>query len=354
MLGIWLLKFLCWHDSVFFSDEILSEHKDNSGLILLKKAQEIRNLITDGEDFKLYVTTRNKERLQDFQAKFLDADILSKIEYITELPHWFRSLLKYLKRDNLKWLKRYFQANKMIIWWGEIFTDEMRSTWIDLTISALPFFLRKMFLKSEIFLTGWIQAPKSFWSKHIYKFWINNSKTIFLRDFKSFDDILSFTDKRRTTPKLKFLFDLSMSFFSHQEIKKLSKQHEKEDISIVNLNPKWEQYFQTVLDQVKTDLKAGKEVFYFPANILEDSQYFDKLGQHLNDHEKKSFKLLDRDYDRDHFIKIFEKADKAIWTRLHFYILCRYFTIDITPLPYQKKVDKMKAVVDIIMQKTRL
>lgn len=351
MLGIGLLRFLCWKGETFFSGEILSEKKNNSDLILLKKSLELRKNIISSSDYKIFVTTWNKQRLKGFQAKFLDEEILSKIEYITELPHWFRSFLKYLKRENLSWFFKYFQADKLVIWWWEIFTDEMKTTWIDLTISAFPFFLRKLFKKSEIFLTWGIQSPKSFLSKIIYKFWINNSKKIFLRDFKSFDDILSFSDNKETREKLCFMFDLSILFFSPQDIKEYYADKNKKKTSIVNLNPKGEKYFEEVLKEVESDLKNWYEVYYFPANILEDSKYFNEIKHKLESKQTDNFKLLDWDKNWGKFIEIFSQAEKAIGTRLHFYIICKYFNINIKPLPYQKKVEKIQKVVEIAIEK---
>jgi polysaccharide pyruvyl transferase WcaK-like protein len=84
---------------------------------------------------------------------------------------------------------------------------------------------------------------------------------------------------------------------------------------------------------------------------LEDSQYFNEIKDKLDDNQKANFKLLDWDKNRDKFIEIFSKAQKAIGTRLHFYIICKYFNINITPLPYQKKVEKMQKVVDCVIGK---
>jgi len=174
---------------------------------------------------KIIVPTSDKKFLTNFLSQFFDSQILDKIELVWELPHWIRSFLKRIFKWKFLDFLKYFKADDLVVWWGEIFTEECWSWPLFFWITALPFWLKKFFTfwKWKVYLFGWIQKPYRWFNKILIRFWINIADWFFLRDFDSIETVCSLKRSYLPIEKKKyywqfinsvyFMFDHSLLLF---------------------------------------------------------------------------------------------------------------------------------------------
>ena len=309
--------------------------------------------------------------LQENEQGFYNSQTWEQIiTYVYELPKGFRSFLRLLK--NIKDLKKMFEVDSILVWWGEILTEEtpfsyfywFLSTWI-----LLPF--------KKLYLSGGIQIPSKWRNKLIFKILMKKAEKVYVRDKElivndltnspNLTDLTDWNKVEQTTNKLsensltnsqissKIEFFPDTSFFvmlwnddfeldleNYKWIPKFSVG--KSNIIIVNINKKAENFYDEIYKIVDKYYRQWVDVYFAricksPAD--DDIVYYRRLKK-----EFLSLKLLDWE-DFDSFVKILLKADKVYTTRLHLFLVSYYLWLEVVPFVYQKKVEKMKKVLNI-------
>jgi len=293
----------------------------------------------------LIILCSNKSWLKQFHKQFFDLQINTLwfynkntgkqvITYLNELPKWFRSLFRFLK--DFKLIKKYFEADSIIVWWWEILTEETPYSywyWFFSTWILLPF--------KKLYLTGWIQIPKKFWNKLVYKIFFKKAKKIYIRDF----DLLKLNNS-----KVKFYPDSSLyavdGFENYQidekNFKWIYKPCEKNKQIVININKKAEQFFDEIREKINYFYRNNYEIYF--ARICKSPTDDDIVYYHKLKTEYLSLKLLDWE-NFEEFLNILKKSEKVFTTRLHLFLISYYLWLDVQSFVYQKKVEKMRDVL---------
>ena len=280
------------------------------------------------------------------------------ITYVYELPKWFRSFFRLVK--NIKDLKKMFEVDSILVWGGEILTEEtpfsyfywFLSTWI-----LLPF--------KKLYLSGGIQIPSKWRNKLVFKILMKKAEKVYVRDKELVGDLEikgdfgDYKNKKFQSPQspknLQISFFPDTSFFvmlwnddfeldleNYRWIPKFSV--EKSNMIVVNINKKAEKFYDEIYEIVDKYYRQGVDIYF--ARICKSPADDDIVYYHKLKKDFLSLKLLDWE-DFDKFIKILIRADKVYTTRLHLFLISYYLWLEVVPFVYQKKVEKMKKVLNM-------
>ena len=135
---------------------------------------------------KVYIQAYDMDWLNEFLKQFVD---VSQITFLTEIPKGIRSWIKFLwneiYRGKIIELWHYARIDACIVGGGEILTEENPASYRYWLISLLPVLIRKLFVKTNIYLMGGIQIPKKNLNKKLFDFLLNVTSHIFARDRES-------------------------------------------------------------------------------------------------------------------------------------------------------------------------
>ncbi len=278
---------------------------------------------------QIYVACSNKDWLKDFHRQFFDT---WEIIYIQELPKGFRSFFRACK--NLKELKHYFKIDSIIVWWGEILTEETPFSYRYWVLSIWPI----MFFKN-LYLTWWIQFPTRLRNKLAFNLLLKNTNKIYARDY-------GLKDQTKIKNKLEFFPDTSIFVYDDIDLENYTWNYttKEEKYIIVNVNKKAENFFEKV-ENVVDEYYRNDYVVYF-AWICKSEKDNDIIYYHRLKEKYKSIKLLDYEKDFWYFIDVLANAEKVFTTRLHLFLISFYLWKQVDSFVYEKKVEKMKKVLN--------
>ncbi len=302
---------------------------------------------------KVYVACSNQDWLINFHKQFFENKIKfwkktiklkqnklgffdeltgeQIIFYLQELPKGFRSTLKFVKK--IKDLKYYLQTDTILIWGGEIFTEETPGSYWYWLASVWPF------LYKNLYLTWWIQIPKKFINKIPFKILTLKANKILVRDY----EFKNWSIKEKN--KVEFFPDTSFFVEDNIDIEKYKWliNIEKQDYIVINLNKKAEKFYSQIKQVIQDNYNKRK--IYFarvcksPAD--DDIKYFNEFKRQF-----PNLELLDWE-NWNSFIKLLGWAKKVFTTRLHLFLVSYYLDCSVEPFEYEKKVKKMKEVLQI-------
>jgi len=358
LILVWNIKYLLkqWKKLVIAcsnKDWLKSFHKQ----FLEQKSSEVEEFIerTQKEEVGMYHTFDLAENDKGFYDKKSWEQIIT---YVQELPKGFRSTLKFLK--DFKLWKDLFSVDSVLIWWGEIFTEETPFSYWYWVASVWPFLLTK-----NIYLSGGIQIPKKIRNKIPFKILTWVAKKLYVRDKDLFEKL----DKNDSlVKKLEFFPDTSLfvcdfvdltnykwliNFSGDEKIIDKDKdgylvETEANKVStpfiVINLNKKAEKFYDEVYKIVDSYYRQDYEVYFVP--VCKSPTDMDIVYYHRLKEKIPALKLLDWENWYD-FIKRLQQADKVFTTRLHLFLISYYLGCDVQPFVYQKKVEKMKKVLNL-------
>ncbi len=293
---------------------------------------------------KITIAAYDPERLKIFLHQLVD---ISKITFVTEIPKGIRSRWNYITTGKFKERKLWKKANAVIIGWGEIITEENKHSYRYRWASLLPC------LKKPRYLMGWIQQPKKFFNRFLFKQILKRTKRIFARDMKTVHEI-----KNYGFDNVEFFMDTS--FFAYprktfQYFNVSTFQHSKKYI-VVNLNKNAEKFLKEIIEEVKHRYKKGYEIMYIPiakgnGSQYDDIQYARKIQQWAEIKDQR-FTILDREHDFNQFVKTLAEASIVISSRLHLFLIASFLWVETKVYPYQKKILKMQQALKDISIKT--
>lgn len=280
---------------------------------------------------KIFVISQDNTRLKTFLSKEIDC---SDITFVDELPRWFRSTFKYLRKNWLKQLKLFFKVDTVILWWWEILTEESSHSYYYRFWSIWP----SLFFKKNLYIMWWVQIPKKKLNKRLFNFTLKRTCKIFCRDFDGVEEL-----KNYWFGNVEFLMDTS--FFVRDDWKKYKKDSNKKYI-IININSKGKQFIDDLKVETKKYVDQWYDCYFVPVCTWwtdDDNRFFDWL--------KKDFpniKICKRDDDFEKFLQFLWGAKCVISSRLHLYLVSEYIWLKTVNFPYQKKILKMQKVIEKI------
>ncbi len=291
----------------------------------------------------IFISCTNKNRLKNFHKQFFDnfETLLKnkKIVYIQELPKWFWSLIKFIK--NITDFKYWLKSNTIVIWWGEIFTEETKFSYRYWLLSSFPVFFWK-----KLYLMWWIQIPQKIINKIPFNILTKKSIKIFVRDNWLKNTKLEW--KTEFFKDTSFFVPLKQNYYSldYKSNKRINKENfsTKKQI-IVNCNKKADKHFNEIKEITEKYYKQNYDVWF--ARICKsykdnDIVYYQEL--------KKIFpnvKLLDRENNFYGFCKKLEESEIVFATRLHLILVWFYLNCNLKTFEYEKKVKKIKEILKL-------
>ena len=285
----------------------------------------------------ILIVSYDPKWLQHFLSQFIDT---SSITFLTEIPKWPRSLIKYIAEKKWKERKLRKKADAIIIGGGEILTEENHNSYWYRVASILPCWFRKI----PIYLMWWIQVPRKNINKSLFKLLLNKTKKIFARDFQSVHELKEFG-----FDNVEFFMDTAYFAYDRNKIKRDPQKY-----IIVNVNKNGERFFDVIFQDVKAYIQQWYEVYFVPVSIGTSKEYSDIFYYHEMKYRLKwdatNLKLLKRETDFRHFAEKIANAEMVISTRLHLFLIASFLKVKTKVYPYQKKILKMQKVIEDIKQ----
>ena len=271
--------------------------------------------------------------LKSFFSQFTD---LKPIIYLHEIPKWVRSFFRYFFSKKRKELKEYRSVDSVIIWWGEILTEESPSSYWYWLLWLLP--LIGKLDKTNIYLMWWIQIPQNKFNIKLFNILLSNVKHIYARDQESVEALKYYWFKSAD-----FFLDTSWYAYSWNWIKK-NVEHSK--VALVNLNKNWEKFFDDLVLQCESLLSNWYTIKYVPVSKWNSKVYNDLYFKELL--EKKlltKLEVLDWEESFQSFVQEVKNADIVVTARLHLFLVASFLWVETKVYPYQMKILKMKKTI---------
>ena len=295
------------------------------------------------QEKNVIIACYDPKRLCKFFSQFID---VRKVLFISELPKGFHSLFNYIFKYGMKWFFKFWGVDTIILWWWEILTEENPWAYWYWRMSIWPFLCKKRFQRlfrkdeSDLYIMWGVQVPKNLKNKRKLLSLLNNTTKCYLRDFNAVSEISPYVRECN--------FFIDTSYFAYDWGGVLAKKSDKSYI-VINLNKNGERFFGELVEDIKYYCDKGYRIYYVPVakwnNIYyNDLQYFERLKNILG--ERVDLDLLDWEFDFDSFIKILKWAKKVYSSRLHLYLIASFLGCDTKVYPYQRKILKMKKVID--------
>lgn len=302
---------------------------------------------------EIYISAFDVEWLKWFLSKFID---VSKIIFITEIPKWLNSGLDYLKKWKLKERKKYREIDSIIIWWGEILTEENPNSYRYRLVSILPCY----FTWAKIYLMWGVQVPKKEVNKMLFDFLLRKTEKIYSRDSQWVIALKEYGFKN-----VEFFMDTAYFAYErtlkHWNIKTLKRPY-----IVVNLNKNADKFLDEVIEDVEKYVKKWYDIYFVPVSKwvneeYNDLNYFEEIRKVIAKESKQSYfkdrhlvgtprddskiEVLDREKDFEEFLQILKWADIIFTGRLHLFLIARFLWAKVKVYPYQKKILKMQEVL---------
>lgn len=276
--------------------------------------------------------------------KFLSQSIdTSKITFVTEIPKGIRSWIKYIQQWKIQERKIYRKIDAVIIWGGEIITEENKNSYRYRLVSILPCFHKPRYL-----MWG-IQLPKKYINRLLFDILLKKTKHIFARDHETVNELKTYGYQ-----DVEFFMDTSFFAYDRKSYHQTKKTATKKYI-LVNVNKNAEHFLPEIIGDIKKVYNEWYEVLYVSIAKWEnqeynDLQYAQKIKKWANIKEK-DFTILDREKDFENFVKILAQANKVISSRLHLFLIANFLGVPTKVYPYQKKILKMQKIIAEITKK---
>lgn len=280
---------------------------------------------------KIFVVSQDNEWLKKFLSKEIDC---SAITFVDELPRWFRSSIKYLKKNWLRQLKLFFEIDTIILGWWEILTEESSHSYYYRFWSIWP----SLFFKKNLYIMWWVQIPQKKFNKKLFDFTLKRTSKILCRDFDGVEELGKYWFEN-----VEFFMDTS--YFVRDNWTKYKKDCNERYI-IININNKWKQFMDDLKLEAKKYIDQWYDCYFVPVCTGwtdDDNIFFDELKKDI-----PNIRICRWDDDFEIFLQFLWGAKCVISSRLHLYLISEYIWLKTINFPYQKKILKMQNVIKSI------
>lgn len=288
------------------------------------------------ENKNIFISCFDPIWLNNFFSQFIDT---THITFLHEVPHWIRSFFKYFFSWKFFELRHYLKINSVILWGGEIITEENPKSYSYWLISLLPYFFTRKCKNYSLYIMWGIQIPEKKSNKRLLNFLLKRTKKIYARDFSCVDEIKKYWFKNSE-------FFMDTSYFS-LNWNNLQKPEKKEKLIVINLNKNGEHFLSDMRERVKKYDELWYKIYYIPIakwhnSYYQDIQYLPKIIEETGIY----IEALDREDDFHKFITTLNNVEISLSTRLHIFLIARFLWIKTEVFPYQRKIQKMKITLD--------
>ena len=287
------------------------------------------------QEKEIYVSAYNISRLKSFLSQFIDVE---KVNFLREIPKWFRSFFKFIRDKSSRTLKKYKEIDSVIIWWGEILTEETPNSYRYRLVSIWPCLRKKD--KPNIYLMWGIQVPKQKKNKRLFNYLMKKVDYVYARDLESVYEL-----KKYWFENAEFFMDTS--YFAY-DWKTVNEKNIRQKYIVVNVNKNGEQFLDDIIKDVQYYVGEWYRILYVPVakgktDQYSDLYYFKKIKSACKKDDK--FELLDWEENFWKFTEKLVNAEIVISTRLHLFLISNFLGIRTKVYPYQKKILKMQEVL---------
>lgn len=283
---------------------------------------------------KILISAYDPEWLKSFFSQFPD---MQDITYLHEFPKGIRSGFHYFFSPRIKEIIQYRQVDTVIIWGGEILTEESKNAYRYWNLALLP--LADKLKKINLYLMGGIQTPKKLLNCKLFGWLLKRTKAVYARDEDSVHALekLGYKDAE-------FFMDTSRFAYDRRTVEKESPSDKK--VALINLNKNGEKFYPNLLAECKSLLQEGYELAYVPVSkwespVYNDPQYQTQLEKDLN----ITMESIDWEENFSTFLQKVKGADIIITGRLHLFLIASYLWVKTKVFPYQKKILKMTSIL---------
>ena len=271
--------------------------------------------------------------LKSFFSQFTD---LKPITYLHEFPKWVRSFCKYFFSKIKRELRIYKSVDSVIIWWGEILTEESPNSYWYWLIWLIPMWNRLD--KISVYLMWGIQIPEKKLNIKLFDLLLSKVKHIYARDNESVEALHEYWFKNA-----EFFIDTSWFAYSWSWIKR-EAEHSK--VALINLNKNGEKFFDDLVLQCESLLSNWYTIKYVPVSkwnnrVYNDLYYKEVLEKRL----LTKFEVLDWEESFANFAQNVKNADIVVTARLHLFLVASFLGVETKVYPYQMKILKMKKII---------
>lgn len=284
---------------------------------------------------KILISAYDPEWLKSFFSQFPD---MQDITYLHEFPKGIRSGFHYFFSPRIKEIIQYRQIDTVIIWGGEILTEESKNAYRYWNLALLP--LADKLKKINLYLMGGIQTPKKALNCKLFGWLLKRTKAVYARDEDSVHALEKLGYKGA-----EFFMDTSRFAYDRRTVEKDSPSDKK--VALINLNKNGEKFYPNLLAECKSLLQEGYELAYVPVSkwespVYNDPQYQTQLEKDLN----ITMESIDWEENFSTFLQKVKGADIIITGRLHLFLIASYLWVKTKVFPYQKKILKMTSILE--------
>jgi len=291
----------------------------------------IKLLMEQGKE--IYVAAYNIPRIKSFLSQFID---IENIVFLREIPKGIRSFFGFITDKSSRTLKKYKEVDTIIIWWWEILTEEIPSTYRYRLLSIWPCLKNKPY----IYLMGGIQVPQKEKNKRLFRYLLNKVDYVYARDLESVYEL-----KKYGFENAEFFMDTS--YFAY-DWKSVNEKNVRQKYIVVNINKNWEHFLDDIIHDVQYYLHEWYRILFVPiakwkTDQYSDSYYFKKIKSACKKDDR--FEILDWEENFWKFAEKLANAEVVISTRLHLFLISNFLGVRTKVYPYQKKILKMQEVL---------
>ena len=288
----------------------------------------IKLLQAQGKD--IYVIAHDIPRIQSFLKQSIAID---DITFLQELPRGIRSAWEYFTSAKRTQLKTFWQIDTIILWWGEIFTEESPHAYYYWLRSIRP----ALFCRKHLYLMWGIQTPTKRYNKLLWKWIMHHTDKIYTRDHDETEKI-----KKSEYSHVEFFMDTSYFAYPRKDYH-ITPQKK---YLVVNINSKGLPFLQDFAKEVQTYSAQGYDIYYVPVCVGpsdDDRPHLKTLQKMIGSATK--IQILEWTKDFWAFLQTLWWASKVISARLHLFLISEFIWLSTKVYPYQKKILKMQHII---------
>lgn len=235
-------------------------------------------------------------------------------------------IIRKIKIVGKNWYKTIKSDFKLFLGGGELFTDQRQFPY-DWWNYLLKFW-RQIWMWNVVMI-WWIGKEKKFRTKLLYNLTLRWAEKIFCREKTSY------ALAKKYNKNTELYHDRAIDVMNNY---RESSKKEESDYVLINVNShimKDRNNIDKILKFVDTN--KWKQFYFFSCDFYDDLKYYEYFCEKI-----PNLKLYDwTKVPIKDTLKFMVGCEDAIWTRLHFLLVLKYFGKKFDPIVYQEKIQKL-------------